>query len=145
MVGLCTSTDLCLLRVASHWPILLLNMGFGAINALSTEHTGVITCMVTGHVQRLAGFVADFASTSSSGGISDTARRGAGQSFRIFSMFCFGVAAGSLATGWIGPHWNIRSRAAWLPVVWPERSFPPLGILYALLLLTQALPTIATH
>merc|ERR1711933_49823 len=98
MFGLCTSTDLCLLCVASHWPILLLNMGFGAVNALSSERTGAITCMVTGHVQRLAGFVADFASNSSRGGISDKARRGAGQSLRIFSMFCFGVAAGSIAT-----------------------------------------------
>jgi len=143
---LCASTDLCLWRMASHWPILLLSIGFGAVNALSSEHTGAITCMVTGHVQRLAGFVADLASTSSSGGISDTARRGAGQSLRIFFMFCFGVATGSITTGWTGPLWKMRTAAAWLPmVVRLERSFTPLGVLYVLLLLTQALPTTATH
>ncbi|EOD31016.1 hypothetical protein EMIHUDRAFT_449631 [Emiliania huxleyi CCMP1516] len=43
----------------SRWSILLLGVGSGVVNAASADSTGAVTCMVTGHLGRIARSLGD--------------------------------------------------------------------------------------
>ena len=78
-------TDLLLVHyTGSRWAMLLLATGFGLVNAASSESAGAITCMVTGHLQKMSNQLVDFVRTGSVGSL---------QSASILSTFAAGVAA----------------------------------------------------
>ena len=83
--ALFAATDLLLsLHDGSRWAMLLLATGFGLVNAASSESAGAITCMVTGHLQKMSNQLVEFARTGCVG---------SWQSASILSTFATGVAA----------------------------------------------------
>lgn len=92
--GLFCACDLLAARAGTRWPMLPLALGFGALNAISSEATGAITSMVTGHLQKLSVFVADALA-----GERQRSPPGARQSLVVLLTFAagVGVAVGSAA------------------------------------------------
>lgn len=76
----------------SRWIALLVAFGFGFVNAATSETLGVVTCMVTGHWQKLANALSDLLTT----GLSHPQRAAAFSSLFILLGFCAGVASGSV-------------------------------------------------
>ena len=142
IVCLFAGADLCFSRVASRWPALLLSLGFGIINAISSERAATVTCMVTGHLQKLAIFVVDVlvsAASQTKAAIDDAQRRGARRSLRVLLTFCLGVAVGAALTGWPGPSLVLGASRQVCSVKAP--SFTALGAVYGTLLLTHDRPS----
>ena len=109
-------TDLLVLRwPSSRWAFLSATTGFGLVNAASAQTTGVVTNMVTGHLQKLGNHFVDHLS----GGLSAVQRESASISILgVLLPFGLGVGLGTAA----------------LARGWPAR-FSMLGVLYAALLL----------
>jgi len=118
------AVDGLMLSTASRWPLLLLALCFGYINALSSERTGIITCMVTGHFQKIG----DLAANAATGPLSASQRRTALTSASIVLAFTLGVGTGSgLRRAALGP-------AALGATLRRVPTFTALGAAYAALL-----------
>lgn len=90
----------------------------GLINAVSSEVTGTITSMVTGHVQRLSNALVDWAAP---GELASATRAAASRSLRVLATFILGVVAGVRVFGTFGK-----------PL--PTYCFTSLGLIYAAML-----------
>jgi len=98
--------------------MLLVSFGFGVVNSVSTDKTGVISCMVTGHLQRIATSAVELSTT----GLSDAQKRGALTSVQIVLAFMTGV----ICTARVVLNDAVRS-----PVPFP--TFSILAVAYSLL------------
>lgn len=92
------------------WAAVSLALGFGLVNAVATESTGAITCMITGHLQRLTSQAVD----RCAGPIGAAQASKAATSIFVVAMFAAGVAAG----------------AAFLPTTLGTVCFSPLALVY---------------
>lgn len=89
------SADFVLNRChGTRWALLLVVAGSGLINAASSEETGAITSMVTGHLQKLANYGADVLALGTSP--SAASKKAAQTSARVVVSFVGGVLAATL-------------------------------------------------
>ena len=85
MLLLFGTRDLAALALpGTRWHMLPLVLGFALLNAISSQELGAVTCMVTGHLQKLGNALAE--------------RRGARRSAAVLLAFCAGVAVGTAGT-----------------------------------------------
>jgi len=75
----------------SRWSILLLGVGSGVVNAASADSTGAVTCMVTGHLGRIARSLGD--AVSGGEAVAPGSRRAAAESVRVVASFGAGATA----------------------------------------------------
>ncbi|KAL1522924.1 hypothetical protein AB1Y20_017889 [Prymnesium parvum] len=80
---------LLLLQPRRRWQMVLLAFAFGLINAVSSETTGVVTSMVTGHLQKLSNALADFV---------DGQAVSSAPSLTVLCSFVAGIAFGSTSS-----------------------------------------------
>ena len=111
---------------------MLCALGSGIVNSVSAEATGTITCMVTGHMQKLGNYASDLLAFSGSKPPSAAQTAGAVQSLRVLALFASGTACAALALGG-GP-----SAAALMPGSVPV--FSALGLAYAMALFLHDRP-----
>ena len=111
----CAAIDL--LPSASKWPVWLLALASGAVNAASSEKGDTVTCMITGHLLTLGQALG----SSLAAVLIPAQRAGAIKSMQVLSSFlCSSLAA---STGWLP-----TPNAQWLP------PFASLGVGYATVL-----------
>lgn len=83
------------------WHMLLLTVGFAFINAISAEELRTVTCMITGHAQKVGNSLAELLAGNSRAFVQDGFLRSAS----VLITFAAGVAAGTATLGvggWIG-------------------------------------------
>mmetsp|Transcript_33589 Transcript_33589/g.62950 ORF Transcript_33589/g.62950 Transcript_33589/m.62950 type:complete len:327 (-) Transcript_33589:535-1515(-) len=97
-------------RFDSHWPLPVLALGCGLVNAFSSSSPGVVTNMLTGHWHTLAGFLAD----SLSGRATDPSKNDiARRSLGVVIAFVMGVVGGQVLL-----HHGCCPRFWWLGVAY---------------------------
>lgn len=94
-------------------PALLVAAGYGLINGCSLGVTSTITCMLTGHLQKVATLGVDLVTAWRDGGSGEAAaemhvsaaqKRLAFRGIRVIVTFAMGIAAGCVAWPLLGPH-----------------------------------------
>mmetsp|Transcript_104463 Transcript_104463/g.294422 ORF Transcript_104463/g.294422 Transcript_104463/m.294422 type:complete len:318 (+) Transcript_104463:64-1017(+) len=115
-----SSDLLALCCPGSRWYMSLVAFGLAIINALSSTATGTITCLVTGHLQRLGGCLGEYFGS----GLNEKQKSSSVISLVVLGMLCAGVACGTLAVYY--------SPCAALRGLFSRFSF--LGFLYTVLL-----------
>ena len=116
VLGLFALRDAAALAFPSRWLMIPLVLGFSLINALSSEEGGAITCMVTGHLQKVGTSLADLLAGSARGA------QAAIRSIGVLLAFGAGVASGTAGAVALGggllSQWLGRARFTLLAVAY---------------------------
>ena len=114
----------------TRWALPLLAGGCGIVNAASSEVTGSITTMMTGHLQKLSNFAADSIALGQS--LSAAQRAAAATSIRVVACFLVGIVTATGAIAVLGALRPTAAACALRPVGLPV--FAAMGSLYAAML-----------
>lgn len=84
----------------ARWPIINIATAFGIINIQSGISTGAITCMLTGHIQRITAYVSEVV-TGGAAGLKGAPKEALVTSTKILLYFCAGVAGCTAAVRYV--------------------------------------------
>ena len=85
----------------TRWHVLLCTVGFAFINAISAEELGTVTCMITGHAQKVGNSLAELLA----GNLRALGQDAFLRSVSVLVTFAAGVAAGTASLGVGGGPW----------------------------------------
>ena len=114
------------------WAVVPLALGSGIVNAVSSDEAGTVTCMVTGHLGKIANTLVD----GLAGGLGAAPRRAGLKSVGVLAAFLCGVVCNVRLLSWISAATPpLRLAAAWRMLGLWLPTFSAVGASYAAVLL----------